>query len=320
MNIGDKVRLLRGTEEGVIVRILNDNTYEIEIEDGFSFPVLKSELVLVNKTEGEYFKKPSIQQGTTDQKSPIKESAAIAEKGIYLCFEPKGDIFTVWLVNNTDYELVFKIDELLKGTTNGVLAGHLEAKSHQAVASKSSQNFENWADLQITCMYFQKGVYKNKPNLGRNVSFKAAGFMHKNGMIPMMSKEGYVYQLDENPTKVDADAIKNSLLTPKAVLEPKPGNKPGDTAIDLHMEKLTGQKEEVANGQALSYQLAVFEKELDNAIASGMDEITFIHGVGNGVLREEIHKRLSKMKNILYFQDAQKQRFGYGATLVKIKD
>jgi dsDNA-specific endonuclease/ATPase MutS2 len=50
-----------------------------------------------------------------------------------------------------------------------------------------------------------------------------------------------------------------------------------------------------------------------------MDEIIFIHGVGNGVLRNAIHKRLSGNKNVQYFEDAQKEKFGYGATKVRIK-
>jgi dsDNA-specific endonuclease/ATPase MutS2 len=50
-----------------------------------------------------------------------------------------------------------------------------------------------------------------------------------------------------------------------------------------------------------------------------MDEIIFIHGVGNGTLRNELHKRLSGHKNVKYYEDAQKEKFGYGATKVKIK-
>lgn len=324
MNIGDKVRLLRGTEEGVIIRVINDNTYEIEIEDGFSFPVLKSEVVLVHKSEAEHFKRDTPAQTSSGQRSFTKETEVVAEKGIYLGFEPKGDIYTVWLVNNTDFALVFKADEMVKGTVMGLFAGLLEAKSSQAIASKSSKTFENWADLQFTCMYFQKGIYKAKPQLSKLVSFKAASFMHKKADIPMTSKEGYVYQLDDSLAKLNAEQIKTSMLSPKAAANPAPIAKPRSTAsgqeIDLHLEKLTGEKGDLPTSQALSYQLAVFEKELDSAIARGQDDITFIHGVGNGVLREEIHKRLSKMKNILYFQDAQKQKFGYGATHVKIKD
>jgi dsDNA-specific endonuclease/ATPase MutS2 len=50
-----------------------------------------------------------------------------------------------------------------------------------------------------------------------------------------------------------------------------------------------------------------------------MDEIVFIHGVGNGILRMEIHKRLGKHAYVQFFKDAMKEKFGYGATLVKLK-
>ena len=69
----------------------------------------------------------------------------------------------------------------------------------------------------------------------------------------------------------------------------------------------------------LTLQLNTFQNNFDNALAAGMDEIIFIHGVGNGVLKKEIHKILSNNKSIKFFQDAQKEKFGYGATLVRIK-
>ncbi len=43
MRIGDKVRLLRGTEEGRIVKIKDNKIVEIEIEDGFIIPAMKNE-------------------------------------------------------------------------------------------------------------------------------------------------------------------------------------------------------------------------------------------------------------------------------------
>jgi dsDNA-specific endonuclease/ATPase MutS2 len=69
----------------------------------------------------------------------------------------------------------------------------------------------------------------------------------------------------------------------------------------------------------INLQIRTFEKALENAIATGMAEIVFIHGVGNGVLRTELHRRLSKHANVKYFEDARKEKFGYGATAVKIK-
>ena len=56
MNIGDKVRMLRAKEQGVITRFLSGNQVEIEIEDGFRIPVMQSELVVVSPMEAERFK------------------------------------------------------------------------------------------------------------------------------------------------------------------------------------------------------------------------------------------------------------------------
>ena len=66
-------------------------------------------------------------------------------------------------------------------------------------------------------------------------------------------------------------------------------------------------------------QLQTFEKALDAAIASGMNEITFIHGVGNGTLRHHIHKTISKHPQVRTFLDARKEKFGFGATEVVFK-
>ena len=90
--------------------------------------------------------------------------------------------------------------------------------------------------------------------------------------------------------------------------------------IDLHVEALLpkGQGNR-SNAELLELQLTTFEKSLEDAIATGMNEITFIHGVGSGTLRTEIHRRLGRHPHIRFFEDAQKQKFGYGATKVSIK-
>ncbi len=49
MNIGDRVRLLHGNEEGTIRKISSSGRIEVEIEDGFIIPAQKQELVLVHE-------------------------------------------------------------------------------------------------------------------------------------------------------------------------------------------------------------------------------------------------------------------------------
>ena len=38
-----------------------------------------------------------------------------------------------------------------------------------------------------------------------------------------------------------------------------------------------------------------------------------------GWLRKEIHRQLSRNKDIKFFEDARKEKFGFGATLVRLK-
>jgi dsDNA-specific endonuclease/ATPase MutS2 len=94
---------------------------------------------------------------------------------------------------------------------------------------------------------------------------------------------------------------------------------PAPNIVDLHIEKLVNDFQNMKNAEILELQLKTFEKYLDQAIASGLNEITFIHGAGNGILKNAIHKKLSKMSEIQFYQDAQKEKFGYGATLVGLK-
>ncbi len=41
MNIGDRVRLIHGSEEGIVTKLLPHDTVEVEIEEGFKIPVLR---------------------------------------------------------------------------------------------------------------------------------------------------------------------------------------------------------------------------------------------------------------------------------------
>ena len=90
--------------------------------------------------------------------------------------------------------------------------------------------------------------------------------------------------------------------------------------FDLHLEALRPDtKEELSNTAILRIQLDAFEDALSRALATNMHEIVFIHGLGTGVLRKEIHRQLSRNKDIKFFEDAQKGKFGFGATLVRLK-
>ena len=88
--------------------------------------------------------------------------------------------------------------------------------------------------------------------------------------------------------------------------------------IDLHIETLVEDSGGLNKNEIFEIQIKTFEKAVDHAIASGSVNLKIIHGIGNGALRNYIHKYLSKNDQIKYFEDADKGRFGFGATLIHL--
>jgi len=313
MNIGDKVRLLHGKESGVVVGI-KGAIIDIEIEDGFTIPVSKSEVVLISPEESKRFTKE--ESPKEENKSNIIKEVK-ATKGLYWAFVALNDQkFTIYFINNTDWDLPFSI-----GTEKqGIVAGFLPSKAHTRVQEVSLAQLDNWGTYIVQCLYHQKGYFELQEPFSKKLKFRANQFKSLQD-VPLLQKKGYLFQIDkdENLQTLDVTKIAEQMLE-KAVhkAEPQKIEKPA-TEVDLHIEMLLPQNKEMSAEDILKYQVQYFEKALDNAIATGMDEIVFIHGVGNGTLKYEIQKKVSKHPNVEFYKDAQKNKFGYGATYLKLK-
>ncbi|MPR31995.1 DUF2027 domain-containing protein [Cytophagaceae bacterium SJW1-29] len=324
MNIGDKVRLVHGREEGIVYRFLPGNIVEIEIEDGFRIPVLRNELVTISPVEGERLVR---NEPIKKDNVPVSKTRAVfAEKGIYLAFVPINDReLTVHLINNTDWHLPFVTYQEQEGITTGLGSGEMKPRTSYKLTDLLAKNFEQWPVFDIQALYFKEGNGSAKPPFQKKIKCRAQSFYKRKHAAPILQKEAYLYQLDdENETVkafpgvgISAADLRERMLSPSS--EPKTVPTKPDSVVDLHLEKLTTEIGKMSNTEKLTLQLTTFEQQLERAIAAGMHEMTFIHGAGNGVLRNELHRRLSRHQNVQFFEDAQKQKFGYGATFVKIK-
>ncbi len=87
--------------------------------------------------------------------------------------------------------------------------------------------------------------------------------------------------------------------------------------VDLHLHELVEDEGRLSDGEKLGYQLAYFERALEAAIRDGKRKLIVIHGVGEGVLREEV-RRILQYYDGVRFHDANIVRYGTGATEVEI--
>ncbi len=350
MNIGDRVRMLHGTEEGIVSKI-NGNIVEVEIEDGFSIPVLKNEVVVIAKEEkkrfgnykeestGRFAARPDTQQDKT----------VYATKGIYIAFAPINDQrYTMHIINNTDFDLPFMVGLERNQNHQGVYAGLLRGRDSIKINEVDIKDFDNWGVYIFQFLFAKRGYFSARAPFIKKMRFRASNFFKSKAKAPVLDKDAHLFQLDKDTPEQtlntqQIEEVTSASTTEKSVAKPvdpaklkeqmlskntksAPAKSQANTAIDtpeyevdLHIEKLTSDFGTLNNGDILTLQLRTFENKLENAIASGMHEIIFIHGVGNGVLRTEIHKRLSKNPDIQFYEDARKEKFGYGATAVTFK-
>jgi hypothetical protein len=315
MNIGDKVRLIHAKEEGVIVKIIDNKLVEVEIEDGFRIPVLRNEVAVIAAEEAKQFKRNLPQD---DAISPRLEKGVVATQGVYMAFTLINDTdLALYLVNNTDLGVPFTMGEMQGQNYKGLLAGMLQKKSSVKIQEVSTKNFESWPVYLIQLLFFKEGAFTLREPFTKKIRFRANTFFKSKQPAPLLGKDAYLFQIDKETVDIQPDKILEGIFDTKSTQQ-TPVAAPA-REIDLHIEKLTKDSAKMGNAEILQLQLKTFEDSLDRAVAHGMDEIVFIHGVGNGILRMEIHKRLGKHPYVQFFKDAMREKFGYGATLVKLK-
>ena len=84
--------------------------------------------------------------------------------------------------------------------------------------------------------------------------------------------------------------------------------------VDLHIEKLTKSTRGMDNYDILSLQMDTAKHKIEFAIKNRIPKLVFIHGVGEGVLKEELHFLLKRYPTKL--SEASYQKYGMGATEV----
>ncbi|MBA2563614.1 MAG: Smr/MutS family protein, partial [Chitinophagaceae bacterium] len=89
---------------------------------------------------------------------------------------------------------------------------------------------------------------------------------------------------------------------------------PARSVIDLHIEKLSDNWKHLSNFEILTIQLKTFEKYYYLSVAHHQSNLTVIHGIGSGKLRDEIHEILKYKKEVKSFVNQYHPNFGYGAT------
>jgi dsDNA-specific endonuclease/ATPase MutS2 len=103
-----------------------------------------------------------------------------------------------------------------------------------------------------------------------------------------------------------------------APVKKKPVERVDCPEIDLHIECLVDDHSRMTNAEIMIKQLAALKTFLQRVQSQRARRAIIIHGVGEGVLKEEVWRELRKFDTIEFF-DAPYRQYGYGATEVHFR-
>jgi len=311
--LGDFVRFVDEKMEGFVTRIIDEQMIGVTGDDDFEIPVLASKVTSVHGYEA---------NGTKTKEAPPTNDTPLTEfitKGVYLGLVTDTKVNSVihfHLLNTTSFRLLTALTTENQLKYKGEFAGIIEPLSAMKIYSAQLADLQLWPKFMLDITYCTTQNIKPGEPIHFTGKFKAKDFSDSKKKLPLITDAGWMIQLDEPELVIDAQKLKESFYKPA---EEKVEITKPTTEVDLHIEKLREDYQFIKSSEILPIQLAHFHKALEAAIVHQLPEITFIHGAGNGVLKHELHKVLSKSNKVQTFMDARKEKFGYGATKVLLK-
>jgi hypothetical protein len=326
---GDKIIVLQTDEEGKVVEIMSEKMVMIEVR-GVRFPAYTDQI------DFPYFKMFS-QKKTPEKKKiyvdDIKREKTPAKKkvadGVLLNFIPvfDKDVFEddvveklkIYLVNQNEEGYNFTYNLMFDGVSSFNLKNSVDGLSEFYLHDVS---FEDMGESPKFEFEFSL-IYPDKKKASfHEVFFKLRGkqLFKKIEETQAKNEASFAYELFThypekiNEEKVDLSSLGNAGFRIFDAGKTREHLPPARTVIDLHIEKLADNFEQLSPFEMLTIQLNNFEKYYELAIAHRQKELTIIHGVGEGVLRNEIHEILRLKNEVKSFVNRYHPQYGYGAT------
>jgi hypothetical protein len=305
---GDRVSYVNDNLSGTVKRIIDKKQVLILLDDGFEIPANISELIITKSING------NSENTTPNDLSIIAEDVDTSDKvyfGAILEDTGKGQLVKPYLINTTSKLLQFSLFKISEGHVMGMAHGEIEPSRAMKLVTFQLSEASEYRNLFIQYMFFAED--QDSIPTPEKISFKikpVALFKEKH-IIPVLKQPGFLLNL------TDINQAPTSDLP--YYMRPVSKNEPIPDIIDLHLEELTDRPKALPPQEALQLQMSVFNQGLEKAIAHELPNITFIHGVGKGILKVEIRKVLGSNPYIQGFEDADPKKFGSGATIVYLK-
>lgn len=356
--VGDMVRFLNTTGGGRITKI-NGNIALVEDEDGFETPVLIKECVVVGDAQSAPKQSSFVQPKSKETPAPaavetnmppveevlpVEETPEGEKLNVVMAFEPRDlkrlsqTSFDTYVVNDSNYYLYFTYltrpdhskqwsvryagivepnIQVLVGETNIVDLPDMDRVAFQYIAFKQGKTFDAktpaWIEFALDTTKFAK-LHCFRDNIYFDVPVIAIDLVKDDQPYKQLKVKAET--IEESMTrKVKADRQRVRIVRK----QPKHERRGDIIVVDLHISELVDNIRGLSNADMLNLQVDEFCRVMDQNLRNKGQKIVFIHGKGEGVLRNALMKELNHRYRGNDVQDASFREYGFGATQVTIK-
>ncbi len=333
--VGDKIVVKITNEDGVVREILGDDMLIVEVR-GVEFPTHK------NQVEYPYFKmftqpmKPAAPKkiyvdNIKREKQILKSKTG---EGVHLQFLPvyDKDVFEddvvekikLYLINENEEAYAFKYDVAFQGASGFDLEAVIPALSefylHDLDFADISDNprfdfvFELTPPLKKKALYYEAGLKVT----GKKI-FKRIEELQNEGGASFKYSLFTEYPERQQEERLDLGALRSSGYRIDGSGTGSKHLPPPRSVVDLHIEKITDNVLSLSTSEMLDLQINTFEKYYDLALGHKLKIMIVIHGVGEGILKQELHQILQNKKEVQRYQNTYHELYGYGATEIFFK-
>lgn len=279
-------------------------------------------------------------------KPMAQERRGANELNLCLAFVPKrvkeisDTPFEVYLVNDCNYYIHYTLLNYEGKACQVRHEGEIAPNTKVYLEKLLHNRLEEWERITIQTLAFKRDrVFFPKPTYSVNLRIDGTKFYKLHAFQPSVffNTPALTYDILKDdravrPMFVDADELREAMQTPEEQLptEPQPRisgaekratrkqDRNAIVEVDLHAHELLDTMVGLEPRDILEYQIKVFRDTMNAHLKNHGCRIVFIHGKGEGVLRNALLKELRTHYKQCRVQDASFREYGYGATMVTI--
>jgi len=334
--VGDEILVLHSNEEGHIIEIMNEEMVMIDVR-GVKFPAYMDQIdfpYFKRFTEKKLFpEKKAAQKIFLDQipKEKIQKNDAKEEDGVWLNIIPKFSLddfndeivesLKIYLSNRNRVGYQFVYEQAFQGTVNFSIESSIPPFTdfyiHDLTFSSVNDGLSFALDFSLIDPHKKKAAHFETPlKIKAKQLFQKIETLKDNNQTTLSYPLFVTYPDKEEDNHIAIDVLRNAGYKVYDASKIKQNIPSARSVVDLHIEKIMDRHNHLSNAEILQFQLEEFEKWFELAQMNQLPSIIFIHGVGKGKLKAEIHDLLKVKKGVKQFINQYSDFYGYGATEV----